>query len=123
MFLVDEETGDITLTQGDTGEYRVSGLPTDQAYTIYFAIQDTNRNPVGEELSESLNLRSVVNIKIPKSLTDLLTVKKSEDSAEYFFGIKLCDRAGNEDTLIIGNKQVGDNNTITVYPKKVEGET
>lgn len=123
MFLVDEETGDITLTQGDTGEYKVSGLPTDQAYTLYLAVQDTNRNPIGNEISESLNLRSTVNLKFTKTLTDLLTVKKNEDYAEYKFGLKLCDRAGNEDTLIIGNKQVGEDNIITVYPKKVEGDS
>lgn len=34
MFFVDEESGDITLTQGDTGEYVISGLPTDQYYTV-----------------------------------------------------------------------------------------
>jgi hypothetical protein len=121
MFLVDEETGDITLTQGDTGEYKVSGLPTDKAYTVYLAVQDANRNPIGDEIKEDLNLKSMVNLKFTSTLTDLMTVKKSDDYAEYYFGIKLCDKLGNEDTLVIGNKEVGENNTITVYPKKVEG--
>ncbi len=121
MFNVDEETGDITLIQGDSGQYVISGLPTDQYYTVYFAIQDTNRNPIGSEISVTANLYSSVTINLPSSLTDLLTVKKNEDYAEYRFGVKLCTAAGREDTLIIGNKEVGEDNLITVYPKKVEG--
>nr|DAX39330.1 MAG TPA: hypothetical protein [Caudoviricetes sp.] len=121
MFFVDEESGDITLTQGDTGEYVISGLPTDQYYTVYLAIQDENRKPVGNEISVNAGLKSSVTLSFLSSLTDLLTVKKSEDTATYYFGVKLCSQAGSEDTLVIGNKQVGERNTITVYPKKVEG--
>lgn len=121
MFLVDEETGNITLTQGDSGEYTISGLPTDQYYDVYLAIQDKKRNPIGNEIKESANLKSSVALKFLSSLTDLLTVPKSEETETYYFGIKLCDKLGNEDTLIIGNNDVGDKNTITVYPKKAEG--
>ncbi len=121
MFIVDEKTGDITLTQGDTGEYVVSGLPIDQNYTVYLAIQDANRNPVGDELVATANLRSSVSLKFTAALTDLLTVKKNNDTETYYFGVKLCDKLGNEDTLLLANKQIGDQNTITVYPKKVEG--
>lgn len=121
MFEVNEETGDITLTQGDTGNYTVSGLPTDQRYTLYFGVQDENRNPVGSEISESLNLRSTVSLSITSALTDLLTVKKNEDFATYYFGLKLCTVGGMEDTLIIGNKEIGERNIMTVYPKQVEG--
>ena len=121
MFLVDEETGNITLTQGDSGEYTINGLPTDQYYDVYLAIQDKKRNPIGNEIKESANLKSSVTLKFLSSLTDLLTVPKSEETETYYFGIKLCDKLGNEDTLIIGNNDVGDKNTITVYPKKAEG--
>lgn len=121
MFLVDEETGNITLTQGDTGEYVINGLPTDQYYTVYLAIQDSKRNPIGSEIVENANLKSSVSMKFLASLTDLLTVSKSNEIETYYFGIKICDKLGNEDTLVIGNNEIGDNNTITVYPKKVEG--
>lgn len=121
MFLVDEETGNITLTQGDSGEYTINGLPTDQYYDVYLAIQDKKRNPIGNEIKESANLKSSVSLKFLSSLTDLLTVPKSEETETYYFGIKLCDKLGNKNTLIIGNNDVGDKNTITVYPKKAEG--
>lgn len=122
MFIVDETSGDITtLTQGDTGEYVLTGLPTDDYYTYYLAVQDQNRNPVGEEIVVNGNLRSTVTFPFTSALTDLLTVKKNEEYATYNFGVKLCSKTGVEDTLIIGDKQVGEKNTITVYPKKVEG--
>lgn len=121
MFIVDETTGDITLTQGDTGEYVISGLPIDQNYTVYLAIQDANRNPIGDEIVATANLRSSVSLKFTAALTDLLAVKKNNDTETYYFGVKLCDKLGNEDTLLLANKQIGDQNTITVYPKKVEG--
>lgn len=122
MFLVDEETADITLTQGDTGEYKLTGLPNDKAYTCYLAVQDKNRNPIGLEISEPLNLRTYVTLRFEKSLTDLLTVPKNKTEETYYFGVKICDKLGNEDTLLLGNKQIGENNSITVYPKKVEGD-
>lgn len=123
MFIVDEISGDITtLTQGDSGDYVLTGLPTDQYYTFYFAIQDENRNPIGNEIKVSGNLRSTVTFPLTPSLTDLLKVKKNEEFATYYFGVKCCSSAGIEDTLIIGDKKVGERNTITVYPKKVEGE-
>lgn len=121
MFKVDEISGDITLTQGDTGEYVLIGLPTDQYYTVFLAIQDENRKPVGSEISVNAGLKSSVALPFLSFLTDSLTVKKTEETATYYFGVKLCSQTGSEDTLIIGDKQIGENNTITVYPKKVEG--
>ena len=121
MFIVDEETGNITLTQGDTGKYTITGLPTDQYYTCYLAIQDEKRNPIGDEIIENANLKSSVTFEFTSELTDLLTVKKNEETATYNFGVKMCDKTGAEDKLLIGNSQIGDLNTITVYPKKVEG--
>lgn len=122
MFIVDETTGDITMTQGDTGDYVITGLPTDKNYVAYFAIQDENRNAVGSEIQKGTNLRSSVTFFINKTLSDLLTVKKNKEYQIYYFGVKLCDSSSNEDTLVIGNKEVGEKNTITVYPKKVEGD-
>ena len=121
-FIVDEETGDITLVQGDSGEYIVSDLPTDKNYSLYFAIQDENRNPVGPEINVEANGSSTVTFSIVPSLTDLLTVIRGEETQDYYFGIKICYAADNfEDTLLLGNKNLGDLNIITVYPKKVEG--
>lgn len=113
--------GNITLVQGDSGELAISGIPTDDNYSVYFAIQDENRTPIGDEISVNSSKSSSVIFVIPASLTNLLTVKRNEEIATYYYGVKLCDESGLEDTMLLGNSNIGDRNTITVYPKKVEG--
>ena len=119
MFTVDTN-GNITLIQGDSGQIVVNGLPTDKNYKVYMAIQNEKRKPIGNEIMvESENLETVT-LPISASLTDLLAVPTSEDSATYYYGIKICYDT-DEDTLIIGGGDIGSLNEITVYPKKVEG--
>lgn len=121
-FVVDEDTGDITLVQGDSGEITINGLPIGSNYTVYFAFYNDKREIIGQEVSMQTNSASVITMFIPASLTDLLTVKKNEDSAEYYYGIKICNSlTGSEETLCINNSDIGALNTVTVYPKKVEG--
>ena len=119
-FMIDND-GNITMIQGDTGRLVVNGLMTDQNYTVYFAIQDENRRPIGNEISVQSNSQPTVVFELSSNLTDLLKVGQDEETHEYYYGIKTCTKDGLEDTVIIENGQIGDINTITVYPKKVEG--
>ena len=117
-----DNNGNITLVQGDSGELVVTGLPTDQNYKVYFAIQDENRKPIGSEIVVNSNKSDSVIFVLLGSLTDLLTIKKGEDTATYYYGVKLCSEEENtEDTLLLGDTDIGGRNSITVYPKKVEG--
>lgn len=116
-----DENGNITMVQGDTGRLVVNGLNTDQNYTVYFAIQDEKRKPVGNEINVESNFQPSVVFVLDSSLTDLLKVKTDEETATYYYGVKTCTTDGFEDTLPIGGSDMGDKNTITVYPKKVEG--
>lgn len=124
-FIVDTESGDITLVQGDSGELFIDGLNTDKNYTVYFAFYNSKRRRLGSEISVESNGSPNVTLIIPASLTDLLVVPQGSETAEYYYGIKVCYDYGYgyefEDTVIIGNKDIGELNTITVYPKKVEG--
>ena len=119
-FMIDNN-GNITMIQGDTGRLVVNGLMTDQNYTVYFAIQDENRRPVGNEISVQSNSQPTVVFELSSNLTDLLKVGQDEETHEYYYGVKTCTADGFEDTLTIGSGHMGDRNTITVYPKKVEG--
>lgn len=126
MAFVVDDYGNITLVQGDSGTLMVSGIPTDKDYTVYLAVQNSKRKPVGIELSVNSNKNDGVMFTFPPTLTNLFTVKQNEETAEYYYGVKVCDEDEErtedyEDTLLIGNSQMGDLNTITVYPKKVEG--
>ena len=117
--------GNITLVQGDSGKLVVEGLDANKNYAVFFAIQDKNRKPIGSELEVNSNNSTSIVFEIKGDLTDLLTVKKTEETATYYYGIKVCDaETGFEDTLTLGDAEgadIGDLNTITVYPKKVEG--
>ena len=119
-FMIDND-GNITMIQGDTGRLVVNGLMTDQNYDVYFAIQDENRRPIGNEISVQSNSQPTVVFELSSNLTDLLKVGQDEETHEYYYGVKTCTADGFEDTLTIGNGVMGDRNTITVYPKKVEG--
>lgn len=116
-----DENGNITVIQGDSGQLVINGIPIDKNYSVYFAVQDENRKPIGGEIFVNSNKNSSVVFILTAGLTDLLIVKKGEEFATYYYGIKICSSDGIEDTLLIGNSQIGDLNTITVYPKKVEG--
>ncbi len=117
-----DENGNITLIQGDSGELVIEGLDTNQDYTVYFAIQDKNRKPVGDELQVQTNYRNTVTFMLTGEYTDLLQVDKNGNFSVYYYGIKVCSPSSLlEDTLIFENSDIGDLNTITVYPKKVEG--
>lgn len=123
-FIVDS-SGNITLVQGDSGRYTIKGLPTDKDYTVYFSIYNEKRNAMGAEVSVQTNYSDTVSFVLSPALTDLLTVKKSQETATYYFGIKVCyedtDGTTLEDTVTIEDGDIGDLNTMTVYPKKVEG--
>lgn len=116
-----DENGNITMVQGDTGRLVVNGLNTDQNYTVYFAIQDENRRPIGNEVNVESNMQPTVVFELASQLTDLLKVAEDEETHTYYYGVKTCTAEGFEDTLSIGGSDMGDKNTITVYPKKVEG--
>lgn len=117
-----DKNGDISLIQGDSGTITVNGIDTDKNYTVYFGIQDRNRKPVGQELFVNSNGMSSVVFELTGEYTDILTVRKNKNFEVYFYGIKVCDSEKSyEDTLILGKGGIGAINTITVFPRKVEG--
>lgn len=119
-FLIDEK-GNIELIQGDSGTIVLSGFDTSKNYKVYLAIQDKKRQPIGGELCVNSNNSDVVFFELTGEYTDLLQVPKNENYAVYYYGIKICTEEGIEDTLLLGKNSISEINTITVYPKKVEG--
>ena len=117
-----DANANISLIQGDSGNFTVNGIPTDKNYTVYFAVQDINRNPIGDEIAVSSNYSSKIIFYLTGDYTNLFKVPKGERFAIYYYGVKICDPENNfEDTLMLASGDIGDVNTITVYPKKVEG--
>lgn len=121
MIIIDKD-GTIIMYQGDSGELVISGLDSEKKYTVYLAIQNENRELVGEELQVSVNNSDTVTFVLTSDFTDLLTVPKSKPYKIYYYGIKVCENDTNfEDTLLIANNFYGDLNRIVVYPRKVKG--
>lgn len=97
-------------------------MPDDANYEVYFSFYDSDRRILGQELPVASNKSSFVEINVSSTLTDLLRVDSAEEYAEYYYGIKICDPITRyEETLIIGDKEIGELNVVTVYPKQVEG--
>ena len=117
-----DANGNLTIYQGDSEQIVINGIPTDQNYKVYFAAQNKAREPIGNEVMvESLGQSSVV-IKLLGNYTRLFTVEEDKKTQKYYYGVKICSEADNtEETLNIGESKMGDLNTITVYPQKVEG--
>lgn len=116
------ENGDIEMVQGDSGSIVIEGLSTDKNYTVWLGIQDSKRRSIGDEIYVYSNNQPSVIFTLTSDFTDLLTVGKNKPYEVYYYGIKVCAPEENiEDTLILGNGTIGDCNTITVFPKKVEG--
>lgn len=117
-----DKNGNMTIIQGDSVELNINGLPVDQNYKIYFAIQNEERVPIGQEIVVESNRQSTVTIKLVGNYTNLLTVADDVKSAKYYYGVKMCSETDNtEDTLLLGDSVIGGLNTITVFPRKVEG--
>lgn len=122
MSLIIDNDGTISLYQGDSGEVVVSGLDSSKSYTVYFAIQDADRNLIGQELQVGVNNSDSVTFVLTPEYTDLLTVPKNKPYEIYFYGIKACETdTSREDTFFIADNTYGDLNRIIVYPRKVIG--
>lgn len=122
MSLIIDKDGTISLYQGDSGELVVSGLDEDKKYTVFFAIQDKDRNLIGEELQVSVTNSDTVTFILTPEYTDLLKVPKQKPYEIYFYGIKACEIDKHiENTMFIADTTYGDLNRIIVYPKKVKG--
>lgn len=120
MYIIDEETGDMTIRQGDSGELTVMGIPDDREYDVYFSMYDKDKN-ILFELKETPVDQSVT-FKITPAHSNLLTVPAGNKTAIYFYAVKRCYEPDNfEDTLIIGDKAISGENKVTVYPLLVEG--
>lgn len=118
-----DNKGNITLTQGDSFEFVVNDLPVVEGAKLFFAAQDEERNPVGNEIEVDV-LSSSTTVFLDADFTDLLVVSEDKKTQIYYYGLKLTYPDGLkrvEKTLNIGGKNIGDLNVITVYPRKVKG--
>lgn len=111
-FLIENDI--IQIRQGDTGEFEINGLPTDDNYQVYFGVRDLEYTPVGPEIMVESFGNETILFKITAELSDFLEVPPESNTAKYFWGLKLCsEKEQTEQTVKTG--------TLIVLHKIVEG--
>ena len=117
-----DDKGNIKLRQGDSMELVIDGIPTDQNYKVFFATQNEERVPIGNELEFDSLGQSFVVIKLLGNYTNQFTVDEDKKTQKYYYGVKICSEIDQtEQTLALCDSSMDNLNTITVYPRKVEG--
>lgn len=116
MFIIDDITGNMTLRQGDTYEFTVEGVTDD--WELYYSVYNANREILFEIHATPVD--NLTTFRITAAQSDLMTVPLGRKTETYYYGLKRC-KGTQEDTLIVGDKNVGDLNKISVYPLTTEG--
>lgn len=118
---VDTE-GNISCRKGDSGNIYVTGLPTDEDYTVSLGVVNPPDRTILNEISVQSNQQSEVTIPVPTSFTESLGVGR------FYYGIKLTGSDGVEQTVIPnaymdedGQVEIAKPNTFIVKPKLAEG--
>lgn len=115
--------GDIKCRLGDSGYITVDALPTDDDYKVSLAVFNPADRMILNEVSVQSDEEDTVEIPISTEFTTSLGVGR------FFYGIKLTDSLGEEQTVVpgaiedeAGNIAMLNPNTFTVRPLLVEGE-
>ena len=121
---------DLKLYCGDTGNLRISNLPTDKNYKVYWEIIRAKTQETVFELELDSNRADNVLFNLDSKHSDLLTVPNINTPETYYWSIKICDpETGAEDTVIPKTKVDPDTGLATfskpykliVLYKMVEG--
>lgn len=125
MGQISDSSGNIITRQGDTFyiDLELSEEESLQGGTLYVQIINEKRQQMlpNEVTYDVVPYQTTIRIPVSASNSDLLTVKRSEDYAEYYYAVKHCSMLGIEDTWVIGGSDLSELPTITVYPKVVNG--
>lgn len=114
--------GDVKCRLGDSGSIHLTDIPTDDDYKVSFAVFNPADRMILNEVSVDSENNSELDIPISVDFTTSLGVGR------FFYGIKLTDSEGQEQTVVPGATEDADGNmampnppTFTVKPKLVEG--
>lgn len=122
-----DEKGTMRIRRGDSGSFKVKGIPTDRNYNVYFAIFDpVTGEIVSPELIVQSNNLPDVTVDFDAEFTNSL--EGTEKGRRYSYGIKLCSE-NKEETVVPsvtkdsrGLSFMQRPPDFVVYSAKVEGE-
>lgn len=128
MAIFVDSSENIKIYRGDTGNIKIIGLPKDKDVKVSFAISDDETDKI--ILEKQLNTKGAESVVFALSAedTELMEILPEEKYHIYYYGVKLSDESGSEDTLIPRvtfddqkNPIFQKPNKIYCYPKYVEG--
>ena len=92
---------DLKLYCGDTGNLRITGIPTSKNYKMYLEVIRARTQETVFELCVDSNNADNVLFVIDSEHSDLLTVSNINAPETYYWSVKICDPdTGSEDTVI-----------------------
>ena len=103
----------IQFNQGDEYIFRLNGFNPEHNYAIYIQMFDEDGNFVGQQLETTTNYSDSVEIVLPASYTDSLTVPTGEDYQLYYMGGKQAEITTSTVTSLYGWTYDGN----TIYTK------
>lgn len=118
MFIMDDETGEQKVRQGDSYNFKVEGITAD--WDVFYSVYRLDTREIMLEV-QSVKENDVDKIYVSAEESDKLIVPEGKKSATYGWNVKRC-KDGEEDTVIVVGKSVDDINKIIVLPKTTEGE-
>ena len=116
--------GDIKCRLGDSGSIHFTGIPKDDDYKVSLAVVNPVDGKILNEISVQSDEENHVDIPISVSFTTSLGVGR------FFYGVKLTDSEGAEQTVLPkaiegedGNISIDNPPIFIVKPLLVEGGT
>ena len=107
---------------GDTIEFNCDNVPTNLPYTVYFEARYKDDFSTAIEPITFKPTASTVQIDIPYTVTDNITIPSGKKFVDLIYSIKACNvRNQVEHTLQIAGNPVGTENILRMYRKQNEG--
>lgn len=114
--------GNISCRSGDSGNVYITGVPTDDDYTVSLGVVNPVDKKILNEIKVQSNNESEVTIPIDTAFTESLGIGR------FFYGVKLTGTDGAEQTVLPnsyldsdGQIDISAPRTFTVKPKLAEG--
>lgn len=117
MFIMNDETGEQKVRQGDSYEFTVTGIDAD--WEVFYSVYNIETQEIILEV-QSEKIEGGDKISVPAGESDKLTVPQGKKSMTYGWGIKR-KKNGFEDTTIVKDRKEEDIVKIIVLPKITEG--
>lgn len=128
MSIFVDSSENIKIYRGDTGNIKIIGLPKDKNVKVNFAISEDETDKIILEKELDTEGSESVIFKLSAEDTELMEIAPEEKYHIYYYGVKLTQEDGAEDTLIPRvtfdeqkNPIFQKPSKIYCYPKYVEG--